>query len=588
MLFLLLTALAPPAEPEVLVYGATPAGIAAALSAAGAGRTVLLVEPTGRIGGLVTNGLSHTDFRTFEALTGTFLDFTRRVQTHYAGDFGPDAAKVCFRGTHAEPGVNLKIFERMLAEQPRIEVRTGLRLTQVACEDGVRITGATFGPTLSVRSLLYIDATCEGDLMAMAGVPFRLGREARAEYGESLAPETADAQVQAYNFRLILTQEPANRVLPPAPAGYRREDYLALVPMLAEGKFRSVFCQNTGGIYKAHRPLLPHGKYDINDVSKGLVRLSLPELSREWTEGDAAARDRLRDEYVRHNVGMLHFLQNDEAVPEKFRAEAREWGLCRDEFVDSGHVPPQVYVREGRRLVGLHVFIEGDTDAAAGDARSVLRTDAAASGDYGPNCHGTAHEGPRLGGSHTGEFYKPVAPYQIPYGVLVPRRCRNLLVPVACSASHVGFCALRLEPIWTSLGQAAGLAAHLAVEGGLPVQEVPVPKLQRLLHAARSATIYASDVPPGAPDFAAVQWWGTLGGLHGLAPAFEKPGQRGANITGQYFEAFPGHAVEPERALDEAVRGRWLRLAKEAGVEDPALATEATRGGFIRRAWEAR
>jgi hypothetical protein len=579
---------------DVAVYGGTPAGIAAALAAGRQGHCVLLVEPYRHVGGLVTNGLSHADFRTFEGLSGTYREFTRRVQAYYDEKYGPDSPRAngCFHGTHAEPHVNEAVFERMLAEVPTVRVQKRLRLTEAGMEPQAggpsRITSATFagadGTTLTVRAAVFIDATYEGDVMAEAGVPYRVGREAKNEYSESLAPDTADGQVQGYNFRLVMTREPENRVPPTAPEGYRREDFLPLVPLLEDGKLERVFVRWSGGVYKAHEPLLPGGKYDINDVSRGLVRLSLPDVNDPWPDGDAATRERIFAEHVRHNVGLLYFLQNDESVPQAFRDEARQWGWCRDEFTDNGHLPDQLYVREARRMLGRYVFTEHDTDHAENDARAVLRRDAIAMGDYGPNCHGTAHEGPRIGGRHTGEFYKQVPPYQIPYGVLVPADCENLLVPVACSASHVGFCALRLEPIWTSLGQAAGLAAHVAVQKEVPVQQVPAAAVQDLLHAGGAATIYVSDVPPESDDFAAVQWWGTRGGLHGLEPPPETPGRRGEFITSQYYEAYPGHAARLDRPLTAEVRQKWLQLARPLGLPADELENAATRGDFIRRA----
>jgi hypothetical protein len=243
--------------------------------------------------------------------------------------------------------------------------------------------------------------------------------------------------------------------------------------------------------------------------------------------------------------------------------------------------------------VGQYVFTERDSDCAPGDARAVLRTDAIAIGDYGENCHGTAHEGPRYGGAHTGEFYQSVPPYQIPYGVLVPKESDNMLVPVAVSASHVGFCALRLEPIWMSLGQAAGHAAHLALEGKKPVQQVAVPELQRLLHADQAATIYISDVAPDSPRFDAVQWFGTRGAFHGLGPRKENCGARGKNIHGQYFEAYPGHAVDPDRPLDAALAANWLALVPDENLRrklgqdaDFKADGRVTRGEFLQRLYD--
>ncbi len=588
------------AEPDVLVYGATPGGIAAALSAARAGQSVLLIEPTQRIGGLATSGLSHSDFHSFESLTGAFLDFARRVETHYAKTYGADSPQVrdSFRGTFGEPKVNLAIFEAMLAEQETVTVRKGVQLSALELtrrEGGIaRIEAALLTDAAGVASVVqakvYIDATYEGDLMAKAGVTWRVGREGRAEFGETLAPEQPDGQLQAYNFRFIMTRDPANRVMPVAPPGYRREDFADVLIALASGRIKKIFDYPRDCIFKAQTPPLPNGKYDINDISGGPLRLSLPGKNLEWPDGNAAARAAVFAEHVRDQVGLLYFLQNDRAIATKFQKEAREWGWCRDEFVETGHLPPQLYVREARRMAGVRIFTQKDSEHAPGDARAVLHRDAIAMGDYGNNCHGTTHDGPRFAGKHAGEFYNPVPPYQIPYGVMLPREVHNLLVPVAVSASHVGFCALRYEPIWMSLGQAAGIAAALAVKANAPVQHVAVPALQQRLHEENSATIYTSDVLPGAPVFAAVQWWGTLGGLHGLAPMPAKPGQRGKNLHGQYYEANPGHEVGLAVVLDAELAERWQKLAYAVGVRVklPEANGRTTRGEFIAAAYAAR
>ena len=573
----------------VCVYGATPGGIAAALAAAKSGQPVVLIEPTPRLGGLLASGLSHTDYHTAESLTGSFLEFSRRVKAHYAATFGPDSAQVkdCHEGVFGEPKVNLLVLEQMLAEQNGITLRRNLPLAAVQVEGG-RIRSVRFGAgetTLEVEALVFIDGSYEGDLLAAAGVKYHVGREGRDAYGESLAPERGDRELQAYNFRFCATDDPANRVPIQAPAGYRREDFLEVLPILESGKIRSVYGYPSGCIVKAQTPALPNRKYDLNDVSHGLVRLSMPGANLGWPEGDAATRQAIFAEHLRYNVGLLYFLANDAAVPAKFREPAAQWGWCRDEFPETGHLPPQLYVREARRMIGRHVYIQQDSEHAPGDARAKLFKDAIAMGDYGNNCHGTNHEGPLIGGKHGGELYNPVPPYQVPYGVLVPNEVDNLLVPVAASSSHVGFCALRLEPIWMSLGQAAGHAAALAAGDGRGVAAVPVAELQRKLHADGSATIYTSDVPPGHALFAAVQWWGTAGGLHGLEPMPEKPGQRGRNLHGQYYEANPGHEVGLEKPLTPALRERWLTLARTLGASGAALVSAGSRGEFIAAAF---
>ena len=402
--------------------------------------------------------------------------------------------------------------------------------------------------------------------------------------------------MQGYNFRFVMTHDPTIRVPVAAPKGYRREEFLPLLDLIASGKIKRAFggYRATDNLVKAQIPVLPNKKHDINDVSSGFVRLSLPGEQLLWPEGDAATRQQILDEHLRWNVGLIYFAQNDPAVPEKFRQESQTWGWCRDEFVETGGIPPQIYVREARRMVGLRIFTQRDTRHAENDVRAVLHRDAIAMGDYGHSSHGVRHEGSRFGGKRFGEgLGVAYAPYQVPYGTIVPKDVRNLLVPVAASASHVGFCALRLEPIWTALGQAAGHAAHLALEQGTgataDVRTVSVAKLQRRLHADRSATLYVADVPPDHADFAAVQWWGSLGGLHGLAP---KPSGRllGKQIEGQHSEGWLNHTVELSRPLDPALAHRWRALGKEAGIAEgnlPAADGRTTRGEWIRSAFKA-
>ncbi|MES2505367.1 MAG: FAD-dependent oxidoreductase [Verrucomicrobiota bacterium] len=576
-------------QTDVCIYGATPGGVAAALAAARSGSDVVLVEPTARIGGLLTSGLSHTDFHSFESLTGSFLEFSQRVKAHYVKTYGADSdqVKASFEGTFGEPKVNLLVLQQMLKEQPRITLREKAVLVSLDIEDAA-ITQASFksgNETLKVKAKVFIDGSYEGDLLANAGVKYHVGREGRDVYGESLAPEKGDSELQAYNFRFCATDDANNRVPIAAPKGYRREDFVAVLDFLKPGKIDRVFGYPSRCIVKAQTPALPNRKYDINDVSRGLVRLSMPGHNLGWPEGDEAVRQAIFDEHLRYNVGLLYFLINDKAVPEAIQQPTREWGWCKDEFTETGHLPPQLYVREARRMIGQHVYVQQDSEHAPGDARAKLFTDSIAMGDYGNNCHGTSHEGPQIGGKHGGEMYNPVPPYQVPYGALVAKECTNLLVPVAVSSSHVGFCALRLEPIWMSLGQASGHAAALAIQTGKPVHEVPMSTLQSRLHQDKSATIYVADVLPGHPLFEAVQWWGTAGGLHGLNPMPEKPGQRGKKLHGQYFEANPGHEADLSKPMDAYTRDLWLALTVKLGIISNELPKAPTRSDFIQAAF---
>ena len=577
-------------RPDIVVYGATPSGISAAVAAAQGGRDVLLIEPTRRIGGMTTHGLSHSDFHSFEALNGPFFQFSQRVLKHYQITYGKDSQQVrdCWQGTHGEPSVNLLVFQNLIAEQPLINILREWHLVAVTVSDqsitALRFSRPKAAP-VTITAKIVIDASYEGDLLAAAGVPYRVGREAQSEYNESLAPKKADDELQGYNFRLCMTQNPKNRVPIPVPDTYQREDYAGIVPLVKAGEFPTAFgYPGRRFILKAHLPILPNGKHDINDVSKSLVRLSMPGRNRGYPEGDFATRRSIQREHLDWQFGLIHFVQTDSELPEAFRQAAATWGLCRDEFADTDHIPPQIYIREARRMVGRRVYIESDTEYAPNDARARLHPHSIAIGEYSHNCHGTGHEGPRIGGRHTGEFYKGVAPYQIPYGVIVPKNISNLLVPTACSASHVGFCAIRLEPIWMSLGGAAGHAADMALDANVAVQGVSVKALQRRLWSHASATIHVSDVPPGHSDFTAVQWWGGLGGFHGLEPAPPKRGMRGKHIISQYFEAFPGHAANLNKPLDPELRKHWSALAEKHNLRVPSGST--TRGDWIRKAFQ--
>jgi hypothetical protein len=518
--------------------------------------------------------------------------------------------KDCFRGTHGEPSVNLLVFERMLAEQSRVRLvqQHALAAVELGPFHGGRrrILAARFAPVttppalsaadseLRLAASVFIDTSYEGDLMAMAGENYHVGRESRSQYGEPLAGDErggADAQVQGYNFRFVMTTVAENRRMPAAPEGYRRDDFAGVLAHFSSGKLTKVFASGHDGIYRAHLPRLPNGKADVNDTPHAPARLSMPDINDGYPEGDAATRAEIVQAHRYYNVGLLYFLQNDDAVPTAIREEARQWGWCRDEFTETGGIPPQLYIREARRLVGQHVFTASDTQTAANDARAVLRADSIAIGDYVHNCHGTGRVGTRFDGRHTGEFYHPVPPYQIPYGAIVPAKTENLLVPVACSASHFGFSALRLEPIWCSLGQAAGWAAHLAVEHRTAVQSIGIAELQTRLHGDGLATIYLADVPPGSPAFAAAQWLGTAGGFHGLVDPSSRPLPRPEFLGGQYNAAFPGHSAELDKPLDPALEKRWRALAIDSGVAGaklPAADGRATRGQYLQAVFEQR
>lgn len=576
---------------DVLVYGATPAGIAAAVASAKGGQQVLLIEPTNRIGGMLTCGLSYADFRSFESLTGFFLDFSNRVERYYAGKYGTDSAqfKSCFRGTHGEPSVNLLVLEQMIDEQSNIKVvkqshieaveRSPMKLGR----QRILSVNVCSHERMSIKIVasVFIDGSYEGDLMALAGESYHIGRESRAQYGESLAGNElgeADGQVQGYNLRMTMTDDESNKLMPVAPEGYKRDDFIGVLEYFTSKRLQKVFADGHDGIYRAHIPFMPNGKTDVNDTPKAPIRLSMPDINDAYPDGDAATRSEIVQQHYYYNIGLLYFLQNDAAVPESIRADARRFGWCKDEFEETQGVPPQLYIREARRMVGQHVFTGRDTEQVEGDARAILHTDSIATGDYIHNCHGTGREGTRFDGKHVGEFYKIIQPFQVPYDVIVPQKSENLLVPVACSSSHFGFGALRLEPTWCSLGQAAGWAAALSIKTSAPVQTLDVQSLQSSLYKDLSATVYVSDVPPSSPYFEIVQTIGTNGGLHGL----DKGGHPlPPSLGGQYRAAFLGHAVELHQLIDRDLANQWAKVLKQ----EPKAVTNAAGETLSRGEW---
>lgn len=579
----------------MVVYGGTPAGIAAAVSAAREGRSVLLVEPHSFVGGLVTNGLSHSDFRSLECQSGFWFDFTRRVERHYIAAYGKNSpqVKACFHGNFGEPKVNRLVLEQMIAEQPKITVRLRHELAKVEktkVAGGMeKIGSAAFthrdkaGEVIEAEAAMFIDASYEGDLMAKAGAPFAIGREDEKAFGESLAakvPAGGDRQVQGCNFRWCMTQRPDNKLPAPQPPGYDRETFAPVLELYASGRLTHVFGeQGSRAIFKVQPPLLPNEKTDINDMSHGIVRLSMPDMVTGYPDGDAATRRKIIARHSSYQLGLLYFLQNDPAVPQAVRKDAWSWGFCKDEWPDHGHLPEQLYIREGRRMQSRRVFTQNDTALTTEDVRVPLKRDSIAIGDYSHNCHGTGREGSRFNGRHTGEMYQRCAPFQIPYGIIVPDEIENLLVPVAVSSSHVGFCALRLEHAWTGLGQAAGLTAHLALADKAAVQRVRVRKLQSLLHRHRAATLYVSDVPPDSADFPAVQWLGSIGGLHGMhqPPGGKQPDWK--KTFGQYCEAFPLHEAALSEPMTDAAYSRWIALSR-LPMELPQP-VKGTRGEYL-------
>ncbi|GAA3401602.1 FAD-dependent oxidoreductase [Paenibacillus hodogayensis] len=551
-------------QTDLIVYGGTPGGIGAALAAARRGERTVLIEPSPYIGGLMTSGLGETDIRSVDSSGSIFGEFLNLVYEHYVTVYGEHSrqAKECERGLRFEPSVAAKVMSRLLSGEPGIAVRCDSELVEALTEDGriVRIVArdTRTGERTVYEAAQYIDATYEGDLAAMAGVPYRLGRESRDEWNEELAGKLyceyrtkeilpgstgeSDELLQAYNFRLCMTDVPDNRVPFTKPDHYDRSEYTSLLDDIAAGRLDTY-----GQIVKLSR--IPNGKTDTNNHHNCSCSTDLPGENLEYPEGGREVRERIAKRHKDYIQGLLWFLQDDPALPESIRAEARRWGYAADEFPETGHFPPQLYVREARRIVGRYVFTENDARLAPGLERTPIHHDSIATGDYAIDSHATRKR-EDIGQNRALEgffgFPSLTEVYQIPFGVMVPETVANLLVPVAVSATHMGFGTIRMEPFWMQLGFAAGVAAALCRTSGAEVQRLSVDRLQDALIEADQLITYFRDAKAGHEAHPALQYFGTKSFFTGYEADPESPcSVADASIWINRARALPGGAGLP-------------------------------------------
>lgn len=510
---------------DVIVYGATPGGIAAAIAASREGKSAAIIEPLPLVGGMLSGGMGFSDswLMRRDTLGGLFMEFRKRVERDYMDRGVQLPYEVSARDRApwtSEPHVNQRVFEAMLREAgvqlrlneslQRVERHVGPkgpRITAIHTQSGARLIGKVF-----------IDASYEGDLLAAANVTYRIGREGRDEFGESLAgagvprgagksisalddsgktlplvtstglapPGAGDEKIQAYNFRVCLTDEPANRVPFAEPPHFRPSRYELFRRMYRAFPDYGIigapaWLTEDGLPFTMLR--LPGNKFDANDhvsMTPATLSLGLIGASWEYPEADFARRQQLWDDHRRYTEGLFHFLKTDAAVPERVRARMHQLGYCRDEFVRFGNFPPVLYVREGRRMVGEYFMTQSDIQGRQ------QKADPIGIGSFNVDSHAVQQVALEDGQLVTeGGFSEPdtTGPYQIPYRSILPkaRESTNLLVPVALSASHVAFSSLRVEPTWMVLGQSAGIAASLAIEDEVAVQKVSVPELVKRL-----------------------------------------------------------------------------------------------------------
>ena len=477
---------------DLCIYGGASGGVIAAIEAARRGLKVVLVEPSRHLGGLTAGGLGMTDVGNKHVIGGLSREFYRRVGRHYGVD-------VEWR---FEPHVAEKTFEDWLSETT-VRAFKGHFLQSVSKKKD-RLVSLTTTSGLTVEAAMFIDATYEGDLMARAGVSYTVGRESNSQYDETLNgaqihtehqfnspvdpyvvpgnPASGllpgidadssfelgrgDLRVQAYNFRMCLTDRPDLRIPFPKPADYDPRWYVLLKRHLATGWNEA---------FRKFDPIR-NGKTDTNN--HGAVSTDFIGQNHAYPESDYETRERIFQAHVTWQQGLMWTLANDPEIPAAIREPMSKWGLCRDEFPDFGGWSYALYVRESRRMVSDYVMTEHNCRG------TLVAEDSVGMAAYGMDSHNIRRiviDGRVIneGDVQAGGFL----PYPISYRSIIPRRdeCANLLVPYCLSASHIGFGSIRMEPVFMILGQSAAVAASLALSGKTSVQELPYAVLKREL-----------------------------------------------------------------------------------------------------------
>jgi hypothetical protein len=515
-------------EADLCIYGGTAGGVAAAVQAARMGKTVVVAEFGNHVGGMTSGGLGATDIGNKAAIGGIAREYYHRVAQHYARDdawrfekrddylkaksgrtppdlSSPDATMWTF-----EPHVAEDIFFEMLNEA-KIPIYLKQRLAQVK-KEGARIAEIGMENGKVYRAKMFIDATYEGDLMAKAGVRYKVGREANSEYGETLngvravtpkhqfgvaidpyvtsaAPESGllpfiqsaeagkagegDQSVQAYNYRLCYTRNPDNRLPHKKPPQYDPAQY----ELLARYLEALVAAGRKPKLAEFWNPIaMPNEKTDINN--NGGFSTDYIGANYDYPEATYARREQICLAHENYTLGFIYFLASSPRVPENMRLEMQSWGPAKDEFFDSGGWPYQLYVREARRMISDYVMTEhncrGHTKAEDPIGLAAYTMDS-------HNCRRIVKDGraENEGDVQVGGF----PPYPISYRAIVPKavECENLLVPICLSATHIAYGSIRMEPVFMILGQSAATAAVLSLDAKCSLQKLNYPILRTCL-----------------------------------------------------------------------------------------------------------
>jgi hypothetical protein len=510
---------------DIIIYGGTSAAIIAAVEVVKTGKTVLIVSPDQHLGGLTSGGLGFTDTGNKAVIDGLSREFYHRVWLHYKddaawnwqnqSDFGNKGqGTVAMDGEFRtmwlfEPYVAEKVFEDFVREN-NIKVLRGEWLDRkmgVVKKKGNIISFSTLSGKV-FKGKMFIDATYEGDLMAAAGINYHVGREGNAKYNETfngvqtgvfqhdhhfksnispykikddpssgLLPYisaeppgefgAADKKIQAYCFRMCMTNHPENSVAFPKPDNYDASKYELLLREFNTGR----------NDWFSKFDVLPNKKTDTNN--HGAFSSDFIGMNYDYPEADYQRRAEIIKQHYDYQAGLLWFVANDPRVPDAIRTKMASYGLAKDEFKDNNHWPHQIYVRESRRMIGDYITTEHDV------MQRIETPESIGMGSYHIDSHNTQRYVTSEGYvQNEGDIgVKPPGPYRISYGSIVPKKeeCTNLFVPVCVSSSHIAYGSIRMEPVFMILGQSAAVAACLAIDEKCAIQDVSYIQLKKLL-----------------------------------------------------------------------------------------------------------
>lgn len=489
---------------DICVYGGTAAGVMAAYTAKRMGKSVVLIEPSSHLGGMTSGGLGHTDIGNKYAITGLAHDFYRRIGQHYNK----------FEKWTFEPHVAKNLLQQYL-DREKIRVTYNFRIVSATKQQGT-ITSIVLESSeqpdaktnRTINAKIFIDCTYEGDLMAAAGVPYVIGREANSEFNETIngvqlmqghqlpdgidpykipgKPEsgllwgisdekllpngTGDKKEQAYNYRICLTSNPSNKVEITRPQGYDSTRYELLLRLFEKQPNKRKLSD-----YFIWSPM-PNQKTDINN--RGGFSTDMIGMNYQYPDAGYDLRKKIINDHEVYTKGLLYFYGHDPRVPAELRDEMLKWGYPKDEYVQSGNWSPQLYVREARRMRGDYVMTQANCEG-----KEVIN-DGVGMAAYTMDSHNIS----RLvvngmvkneGNVEVGGF----GPYPVSYRSLIPKKAdaKNLFVPVCLSATHIAYGSIRMEPVFMVLAQSSAMAASMAIDAKTDVQSIDVKKLQQML-----------------------------------------------------------------------------------------------------------